>query len=152
MEFDMSEEKRQYIRHPASIPIVCECTDMANESTSTANALKEPLRNISLGGLCFLADCAFEPGTSIMVRIDLVRPVFRGGARVVWCRRSDDLHYDVGVQFQDPNTGARARIVEQICHIEQYKHDMLEAEGRHLSGEEAAIEWIHKYADDFPQA
>lgn len=86
-----------------------------------------------------------------MVKIDLVRPMFQGRARVVWCRRSDELHYDVGVQFLDTNTGSRARIVEQICYIEQYKHDVFEGEGRTLSGEEAAIEWIHKYADDFPR-
>lgn len=141
----MNEQKRQYIRHPASIPIVC-------ERTNATNAFREPLRNISIGGLCFRSACVFEPDASITVKIDLVRPVFRGQARVVWCHRSDDQHYDVGVQFRDPKTGARARIVEQICHIEQYKQDVLEGEGRHLSGEEAAIEWIHKYADDFPQA
>ena len=44
----------------------------------------------------------------------------------------------------------RARMVEQVCHIEQYKHQVLKKEGRKLSGEEAALEWIQKYAPQFP--
>jgi hypothetical protein len=148
----MSEEKRQYIRHPSNIPIVWERTGTVSQLSDAANSLKEPLRNISLGGLCFQSDRFLEQGTAIMVKIDLVRLVFQGQARVVWCRRNDELHYDVGVQFLDTDTGSRARIVEQICHIEQYKHDVLEGEGRTLSGEEAAMEWIHKHADDFPRS
>jgi hypothetical protein len=41
--------------------------------------------------------------------------------------------------------------VEQICHIEQYKADVLLSEGRRLNGEQAALEWIEKFARDFPQ-
>jgi hypothetical protein len=42
-------------------------------------------------------------------------------------------------------------MVEQVCHIEQYKADVLKKEGRELTGEEAAKEWILKYAKDFPR-
>ena len=42
-------------------------------------------------------------------------------------------------------------MVEQICHIEQYKQDVFEKDGRRLSGEQAALEWIEKYATDFPE-
>ena len=41
-------------------------------------------------------------------------------------------------------------MVEQICHIEQYRREVLKKEGRRLSSEEAASEWIVKYASDFP--
>ncbi len=146
----MNEEQRQYIRHPASIPIVYALAAPARDHANPANVLKEPLCNISLGGLCFRSDLPLEQGTAIVVTINLVRPLFQEQARVVWCRQSDDQHYDIGVQFLDRNTGSRARIVEQICHIEQYKHDVGKNEGRNLSGEEAAIEWIRQYADDFP--
>ncbi len=42
------------------------------------------------------------------------------------------------------------RMVEQVCHIERYRADVLEREGRALTGEQAAEEWIKRYAEDFP--
>jgi hypothetical protein len=44
----------------------------------------------------------------------------------------------------------RARMVEQVCHIENYKKVVYQAEGRLLTAEEAAMEWISKYASQFP--
>ena len=41
-------------------------------------------------------------------------------------------------------------MVEQICHIEHYKSEVLAREGRHLDGEQAAREWIQKFAHGFP--
>ncbi len=43
-----------------------------------------------------------------------------------------------------------ARMVEQICHIEQYKNEILKAEGRQLDSKQAALEWIQKFASEFP--
>jgi hypothetical protein len=140
----MSEEKRQYIRHPSDVPIIYE---PVNEEGLQK---KECLRNISLGGLSFRTDHRLETGTFLEIKIDLVRPVFEGKAVIVWCQQYEE-HDAVGVQFIDENASARVRIVEQVCHIEQYKHDMLETKGRRLSGEEAAIEWIREYAEDFPR-
>jgi hypothetical protein len=41
-------------------------------------------------------------------------------------------------------------MIEQICHIEHYRQEVLRVEGRKLSSKEAASEWISKYARDFP--
>jgi hypothetical protein len=41
-------------------------------------------------------------------------------------------------------------MIEQICHIEHYRKEVKLAEGRELSSEEAADEWIKRYAGDFP--
>ena len=43
-----------------------------------------------------------------------------------------------------------ARMVEQICHIEDYRQSVCRVEGRRLSAEEAAVEWIAQYAAQFP--
>ena len=56
----------------------------------------------------------------------------------------------MGVSFVDPDDAFRTRMVEQICHIEHYKKEILEKEGRELTGEEAALEWIKRYAGRFP--
>jgi hypothetical protein len=41
-------------------------------------------------------------------------------------------------------------MAEQICRIEEYKKEIREKEGRLLDGTDAALEWIRKYAKDFP--
>jgi hypothetical protein len=41
-------------------------------------------------------------------------------------------------------------MVEQICCIEHYREEILLNEGRELSCEEAATEWISTYAAQFP--
>jgi hypothetical protein len=42
-------------------------------------------------------------------------------------------------------------MVEQICFIEHYKNEMLETQGRKLTSEQAAAEWIENYGADFPE-
>ena len=41
-------------------------------------------------------------------------------------------------------------MIEQICHIEHYRKEVARVEGRELSTQEAASEWISRYASDFP--
>ena len=41
-------------------------------------------------------------------------------------------------------------MIEQVCHIEHYRKEVMLREGRELSAQEAAREWISKYAGDFP--
>jgi hypothetical protein len=42
------------------------------------------------------------------------------------------------------------RMVEHICYIEHSRRTVRESQGRTLSSQEAAIEWIEYYADIFP--
>jgi hypothetical protein len=133
---------REYIRHPTDIPISYDLEKVVSDR-------KEYLRNISEGGLCFRSDISIEPGSVINIRIPLKDPAFAIEGIVVWCKKSNERH-DVGVQFADASTKFRARMIEQVCHIEHYKADVFEKEGRVLSGEEAAAEWIGKHAETFP--
>jgi len=105
--------------------------------------------NVSLGGLSFVSDTRFEPGAIVGVRIPIVRPPFETEARVAWCR-ARERGFDLGVEFLNPDDAFRGRMVEQVCHIQKYKKEVLESEGRQLSAEQAAHEWIGKYAADFP--
>jgi hypothetical protein len=43
-----------------------------------------------------------------------------------------------------------ARMVEQLCHIAHYRQRVVQRQGRELSEEEAASEWIARYAEWFP--
>jgi PilZ domain-containing protein len=133
---------REYIRHPTDIPIEYDLGEVVSDRT-------EYLKNISEGGLCFHADIPIEAGSVINIRIPLQDPAFAIKGVVVWCKKSDE-RYDVGVQFADASSAFRARMLEQVCHIEHYKAEVLEKEGRELTGEEAAVEWIAKRAKSFP--
>jgi hypothetical protein len=54
------------------------------------------------------------------------------------------------VQFLDAADAFRARMVEQVCSIERYRREVRRREGRVLSGQEAAEEWIREHAARFP--
>ena len=59
--------------------------------------------------------------------------------------------FELGVEFLNADDAFRARMVEQVCYIENYKLTVFREEGRRLSLEEAAREWISKFASDFPE-
>jgi len=134
---------RHYIRHPSSVPILF--------SVAEGGAKEERLRDVCAGGLCFEARVRFEPGTEIHLAIPVQRPPFEADAVVAWCHTTGG-GYRVGVRFNDDVSDFALRMVEQICHIEHYRRAVLHREGRHISSEQAATEWIARYADKFPQA
>lgn len=134
---------RQFIRHPTGIPIeVC--------SSDQRSYAKKHIYNVSLGGLAFYFDQSIPLGKIVNIKIPYVQPVFETKARVVWCSQHEDC-YELGVEFLDAEDAFRGRMVEQICYIEDYKNDVLKTEGRNLTIEEAAQEWINKFASKFPE-
>jgi PilZ domain len=133
---------RQFIRHPADIPIEVSAGDQLAHATRHTY-------NVSFGGLAFQSDSELEPGIVVNVRIPFVRPMFETKARVVWCGAHEG-GFELGVEFLDPEDAFRARMVEQVCYIENYKKAVYRTEGRLLTAEEAAMEWIRKYASRFP--
>ena len=135
---------RSYIRHPSDIPIEYQMDE------ACSGTKRERLNNISNGGLSFRSRHALPVGSAITIRISEVQPDFAVRGQVAWCRPEKQL-FEVGVAFRDANDLFQVRMVEQICHIEQYKADVLATEGRRLNGEQAAREWIEKFAQDFPQ-
>jgi hypothetical protein len=134
---------RQFIRHPSDIPIEIQCAP-------DSGYVQQRTQNVSFGGLAFFSDMALEPETIIALRIPHLRPVIEfPKVRVAWCRK-EDSKFTVGVQFLDSAEAFRVRMVEQICHIESYRRDIEQREGRQLTAEEAAEEWITRYASSFP--
>ena len=133
---------RQFIRHPTAIPI-----EVGN-APHLAGAAPQVV-NVSHGGLAFQSDVELAPGLIVEVRIPSMFPMFTTLGRVVWCK-SCEPSYQLGVAFLDQDDAFRTRMVEQICHIENYRNDVSVAEGRQLSVEEAAAEWIDRFAAQFP--
>lgn len=135
---------RRYIRHPSDIPIEF---DLKGSSTQQ---LTDRMTNISLGGVAFHSPQSIELDSVLYIRFPVVAPEFKARCRVVWCTTLSD-GYEIGVELLDKNEAFQARMIEQVCHIEHYKREIEENEGRQLTGKEAAQEWIGKYAADFPR-
>lgn len=134
---------RSYIRHPSDIPIEYQA-DERNTGIS-----QEYLHDISAAGLSFFSARSLAPGSLITITISCVQPGFMAQAQVVWCHR-DGEGFVTGVTFIEPGDRYRARMVEQVCHIEHYRAKVLANEGRQLDGDQAAHEWIQKFAVNFP--
>lgn len=134
---------RRFIRHPSDIPIDFDVLDYKHSAHS-------PLKNVSRGGLCFSSERSIPIGTSVHIIIHIQQPAFEVDAAVTWCK-PDDQCFTVGVAFDDVSTAYSVRMVEQVCYIEHYRKWVFLSEGRTISSEEAAMEWINKYAADFPK-
>lgn len=134
---------RSYIRHPSDIPIQVQ---VASNNTQVG----QRLANVSHGGLAFESPSAIPNGAVIQMNIDVVEPGFEAEGVVTHCHKEAD-HFIIGIEFTCNDDLFVARMVEQICHIEHYKREVAEREGRQLSGQQAAKEWIAKYAASFPQ-
>ena len=131
---------RQYIRHPADIPITVECQKIAKP---------RKLRDIGYGGLSFCSQERLDKGIKVSITIDMVSPPCNVVGHVIWCKPYED-QFELGVAFENEDDAFKTRMVEQICHIQQYKHDVLEREGRDLTNQEAALEWVERFAHTFP--
>lgn len=135
---------REFIRHPSSIPV--QLTKQDGDVSLGTNTLS----NVSYGGVsCHCAEF-IEKGNSVKMTIKCIDPSFEIDGRAVWCKPSNG-HYEVGVEFNvSKDKMYLLRMVEQICHIEHYRNEVLQNEDREISSETAANEWIEKYAATFP--
>jgi hypothetical protein len=134
-------DARRFIRHPTDIPIHVEADEAAS--------VRRDLANVSQGGLCFHSRAGLPIGAVVRLEIPVDKPPFTAQAIVVWCQGAKG-DQQIGVRFLDEQTAFAARMVEQVCHIQEYRRRVLADEGRDLSGEQAATEWIARFAGDFP--
>ena len=134
---------RAYIRHPSDMPI--ELAQVSSENAQVCSLTKD----ISKGGLSFTSPRPFEIGGLVSVKIPITSPAFEAKATVIWCLATAE-GYEIGVEFTAVEDAYRARMVEQICHIEHYRLWVKEVEGRDIDSEHAAKEWIGKFAEEFP--
>ena len=134
---------RKFIRHPSCIPIEIAIDESEAETPATVN-----MTNVSSGGLAFNMLHPVSVGARLTISMPQVWPDYSASGRVVWCRQAPG-GYEAGVQFEETNEAFKARMVAQFCQIEDYRRDVREREGRDLSSEEAAREWIVRYAEEF---
>lgn len=135
---------REFLRHPSNIPIdvrvVSERVEQVEEHANT--------RDVSMAGLCCLVDHEIPCGSDVEFRVPLLSEEYVGRGTVVWCRPGRE-GYQLGIEFSRQDDVFRVKMVEQLCQIEAYRREIRACDGRELDGEQAAREWIKRFADDF---
>ena len=134
---------RRFLRHPRDMPV---------ELVQRKHAFlpRQRLNNISLGGVACNSSKGFRKGTAVELRIPLLGEQARYPGVVAWCRKQQEDSYLVGIAFIDEDTLFRARMVEQVCQIEHYRHQREQELGTVLEVETVAREWIALHAAEFP--
>lgn len=137
---------RKFIRHPSGVPIQVTLDFAEDENDETVD---QTITNVSLGGLAFISHKPLE----LLERVRICIPVLNQDnylvGNVVWCEKVGG-GYEIGIEFEKSKDVFRLRMIEQICHIEHYRKEVEESEGRELNAQEAAKEWISKFAGEFP--
>lgn len=132
--------KRQFIRHPTAVPILFHVED----KTETIQA-----KDVGDGGLCFISQQQITTGTAIHITIPICQPEFEAHGIVRWCQHNGN-RFLIGVAFQQESVFFAIRMVEQVCHIENYRKKILAEQGLELTSEQAARQWIDHHAGEFP--
>jgi len=141
------QHTREYIRHPTNVPLEVIPQSAKEQLCLGLNNL--PLNNISQGGLSFYSPTRIHTNTVVKIKIRAIKPVFKANAVVQWCEKSKDK-FELGVQFLDKDDAFKARMVEQVCHIDQYRKETQQLTGRRMTWNKASIEWIEKNGKNFP--
>lgn len=101
-------------------------------------------------GLLFHSEKYLKPGTAIEATVTLNKRLEKIRGRVVMVRDRED-YYEIGLWLGHQEDASRARIVEQICYIEEYIREKKFREGPFvLNRDRAAEEWISKYSAGVP--
>ncbi|MDD5439595.1 MAG: PilZ domain-containing protein [Candidatus Omnitrophica bacterium] len=140
------EERRRFIRHPVSFPLTYRVVD----EKKLNGAKRSKTLNISKGGLLFMSEIPLKINSRIVAHMPFQNKVFDLPAKVVRCDRSDahDM-YNVGVCFMRGRDAFKAKVVEQLYRISEFRELWSLEVNRDISFEEASTEWIKRYSKQF---
>lgn len=134
----------KFLHHANCRPIDCRpLAAQGDAATVTAGC------EVSGFGLSFTTDKRLTPGNLVELTILVLDEPQRFVTRVMECRKHAKS-YVAKVSFATEEDAFRARMAEQLCHIDAYRQSVQESEGRQLKSEDAAEEWIRKFASRFP--
>jgi len=133
-------DKREHARFSVELPVAVTLGEVvASESAY--------LSNISAGGVLFTSMVELAPGTPILLHLPPGKPVLRTPGRVVWCTKLG-FEYEIGVEFSIDDPLFRDRMLSVVRRIEDYRRQ-LHSGGRIVTGQEAMLEWIAKFGQEF---
>lgn len=96
-----------------------------------------------------MASHLLPKGASLYLSIPVEDEIFNIHGKVAYCTKSPRGLYRTGVVFKDKSDAFRAKLAEEMLKIKDYQKKRSQQLGREVSEEEAALEWIKKYAKSF---
>lgn len=141
-------ERRRFIRHPMCFPLKYQIIkEDVNEgpleeySTTT---------DVSRTGLSFSAKYPAKPDSLILIRMPFQDKIFNVRAKVVYCNKTPEVKlYSIGVCFQEYKDAFKAKLIEQMYLISEYRDIRSMQLGKEISLQEASKEWIRRYSERF---
>ncbi len=135
--------KTGFIRHPSGFPLEIKRRRFW-ERTSL------PDTNNPKIGIIFESTEYIKPGEIIEISILLQSKLESFTGKVILVKNNGD-DYEIGLWLLYQEDASRARIVEQLCHIELYMQEKKYREGPYnINPDRVASEWITKYASEVP--
>jgi hypothetical protein len=139
----IQDKKTGFIQHPAGFPI-----EVKRKRFWEKVSIQE--QTGSRIGLMFDSEEYIKPGTIVEITIPLPDKSEQFTGKVVLVRQVGEC-FEIGLWLLRQEDASRARIVEQICHIEVYMQEKKYREGPYnLNPDRVAREWISKYASEVP--
>jgi len=141
-------ERRRFIRHPISLPLVYKV--IKSGLTQTSEDMPTETRNISIGGLSFPAKKPVKPDSMIAISMPFEDKVFNVKAKVVRCENNPETKlYDIAVNFFRLHEAFKVKMIEQIYLIAEYRDLLILQSGKDVSLEEASRKWVRRFSKRF---
>jgi hypothetical protein len=131
----------EFVAHPRDLPL---------EITLIEDQLFPQIDEERAGfvGITYLTPHPFDNGCSVRITLEEIDPNFCVSGRIVSCDEETD-GYAISIEFPTKEECYCVRMIEQLSQIEHYRRQAKMA-GRRLNYNEAAAEWIQKFAANFP--
>jgi hypothetical protein len=134
----MSREQRVQPRLDTALSVRLEHARRGTRHTRT-------LQNLSLGGIACYSDEPVPTGDRVSVELAIGGQALQLEGVVVWCRGTGG-RFELGLRFDEDLVDSRERAFRDLSEIERYRHEVLVREGRQLSSDAAAEEWLRSRA------
>jgi c-di-GMP-binding flagellar brake protein YcgR len=140
-------ERRHFIRHPLCFPLSYKVSE---DDKSDHPVRRSTSINLSMGGILFSTKHRVDKGAKIIVKMPFQDKVFNVRGKVVRCvkKKKSDL-YNVGVCFYKLSDAHKAKLIEQLYLISEYRDLRTIETGKEISFEKASREWIKRYSKRF---
>lgn len=139
----VKDQRTGFIHHPRGYPLEIKRLWFQRPKPFAA----EESSNI---GVIFESDKYIKPGTSLEITVPLRNETEKFRGQVVLVCEDEDK-YEIGLWLSHRADASRARIVEQVCHIENYLKEKKYRDGPYsINRDKIAEEWIINNASNVP--
>jgi len=134
----MDMHSEHLISHPDQVPVEIDRISR-----------KQAPDHLYMGELAVNSEARIGVGTEVRLHMPTVDPDAKLCGRVIWLHERGD-GFVLGISFHSHSEAFRMRMLEQLCHMAAFR-EQVAGEGRLLSENEAAREWIRRFSKDFPE-